>query len=94
MKKQVIVEYGLSGNVIPNIIELIEQRKYPEARREISGFLNHLAMRIKEILDQLDKDKLTKAEEVKGQVEKISSQHEKSKQQMDALVGEKGQSTI
>ena len=87
-KTEAIVEYGLSDNVIPNIIELIEQRKYPEARREIVSFFKTLAMRIKEILDQLGKEKLTKAEEVKGQVQKISSQYEKSKQQMDVLVGE------
>ena len=39
---------------------------------------------MKEILDQLE---LTKVEEVKGQLEIIRSQYEKSKQQMDVLVG-------
>ena len=87
-KTKAMVKYGLSGDVIPNIIKLVDQRNYPEASREITGFFKALAMRIKEILDQLDKDKLTKAEEVKGQMEKISSQYKKSKQQMDALVGQ------
>ena len=82
-KTEGIVEFGLS-NVIPNIIELIEQRQYPKARREIASFLKSLATRIKEILDQLE---LTKVEEVKGQLEIIRSQYEKSKQQMDVLVG-------
>ena len=82
-KTEGIVEFGLS-NVIPNLIELIEQRRYPEARREIASFLKSLATRTKEILDQLE---LMKVEEVKDQLEIIRSQYEKSKQQMDVLVG-------
>ena len=88
-KTKAMVEYGLNREVIPNIIKLIEERNYPEASKEITGFLDALAARIKEILDQINKDKLTIAEEVKGQVEKITSQYEKYKQQTGELI-EKG----
>ena len=87
-KTKAMVEYGLNNGVIPNIIKLIEERNYSEASKEITSFLKALATRIKEILDQIDKDKVTTAEEVKGQVKKITSQYEKSKQQMGELVEE------
>lgn len=50
-----LVDYGCDQGIIPHIRELIEEKRYSEAKTEVNGFFVHLTKAIKRVEKAIDK---------------------------------------
>ena len=85
IKTKGMVEFGTSKELIPYYRELIENRDYLKAIKEIKSFLDILTKQVKEILDEVGKDIVTQSEQLKDQIVKLV---EKSNQQLKENITE------
>lgn len=86
-----IVEFGMDESIIPNIETLIVGKNYPEAIQEIRSFLDTLAGRIKDIIDELSKrdEKVALSKELEQKIYKLSKDYGESKALLETQVEER-----
>ena len=90
IQTKAMVEFGMNEKVIPNIESLINVEDYHAAIREIRSFLDILAGRIKDIIDELNKhdEKVALSEDLQEKIKKLTEKYEKSKQHLENMVEE------
>ena len=88
IKTKGMVEFGTSKDLIPYYRELIENKDYLTAIKEIKSFLDILTRRMKDILDEVGKDSLTQSEKLKDQIVKLFENNQKSNHQLTGNITE------